>query len=177
MPDLPRSRSATPVISPAPPGPSAAALDRPGRDRLQPRQRRARGRRFARRASTSSGPRAAARLPAAREILDRLDRGGAAPAAGTGRGTAARPGFGATLTEASYEEIGLKGLAVGAVDASGAAARAGIQTGDLLLRADGRPLAKSQDLLDLVRSAKRGQVVAIDLLRAGRPLRVSVRLD
>ena len=71
----------------------------------------------------------------------------------------------------------LTGLAVGAVDASGAAARAGIQTGDLLLRADGRPLAKSQDLLDLVRSAKRGQVVAIDLLRAGRPLRVSVRLD
>lgn len=116
-------------------------------------------------------------FPAAREILDRLDRGGAAPAAGTGRGAAARPGFGATLTEASYEEIGLKGLAVGAVDASGAAARAGIQTGDLLLRADGRPLAKSQDLLDLVRSAKRGQVVAIDLLRAGRPLRVSVRLD
>ncbi|HNZ97841.1 MAG TPA: PDZ domain-containing protein, partial [Thermoanaerobaculia bacterium] len=116
-------------------------------------------------------------FPAAREILDRLDRGGTAPAAGTGRGTAARPGFGATLTEASYEEIGLKGLAVGAVDASGAAARAGIQTGDLLLRADGRPLAKSQDLLDLVRSAKRGQVVAIDLLRAGRPLRVSVRLD
>ncbi|HSM51886.1 MAG TPA: PDZ domain-containing protein, partial [Thermoanaerobaculia bacterium] len=116
---------------------------------------------------------------AAREILDRL-QSGQVPAAATAppatRG-APRGGLGAVLTEASYEEIGLRGLAVRSVEPGGAAARAGLQTGDLLLRADGRPLAKPQDLADLVRRAPRGQVVALDLLRGGRPLRISLRVD
>lgn len=116
---------------------------------------------------------------AAREILDRLESGQlpAAAAAPAGKGAAARGGLGATLAEASYQEIGLRGLAVRAVDPGGAAARAGLQVGDLLLRADGRALAKPQELVDLVRTAPRGQVVALDLLRAGRPLRVSLRIE
>jgi len=120
-------------------------------------------------------------FPAAREILERLESGQipAATAGPPGRGAAARArgGLGATLAEASYEEIGLRGLAVRAVEPEGAAARAGLAIGDLLLRADGRSLTKAPELTDLVRSAPRGQVIALDILRGGRPLRLSLRID
>ena len=59
------------------------------------------------------------------------------------------------------------GLRVAEVVAGGPAARAGLRTGDLLITADGRPVARAQDLQKLMFSDAIGRPLAITVLRNG----------
>lgn len=64
-----------------------------------------------------------------------------------------------------------QGLAVASVVPEGPAAKAGIQPHDVLLKADGKPLGKVQDLIDAVDAAKQ-ETMKIELLRRGEPATV-----
>jgi regulator of sigma E protease len=59
------------------------------------------------------------------------------------------------------------------VKLDGAAARAGLRKGDLLVAIDGRPLHDGVDLISTVSKAA-GRTLQFDLLRDGQPLRVDV---
>jgi len=65
---------------------------------------------------------------------------------------------------------------VGQVEPNGAAARAGIRSGDRLLRADGQALASWRAWVDHVRSHG-GRSVVVELERGGVPLSLEVRPD
>ena len=103
----------------------------------------------------------------------------AAPAPPATRAIAPRPrhDLGARLSEANYPELGMRGLRVDAVDRGGLGERAGLQAADLILRADARPLVRIQELTDYLAGRPARSTVLLDLLRAGRPLRVSLALD
>lgn len=117
-----------------------------------------------------------------RGVLDRLvaDREAAALAAQSSgrRGSPppkrARPDLGARLSAADYEPLGIRGLVVDEVVPGGAAERAGLAVGDLVLRIDGQP-AKSAETLR-AQAAGRAQGVVLDVLRAGKPVRIRLEL-
>lgn len=66
------------------------------------------------------------------------------------------------------------GLVVRQVSPGGAAQGAGVQVNDILLRAGGLALAASSDLIGRLRIAGDGTPVAIDLLRAGKAMKLNV---
>jgi regulator of sigma E protease len=59
------------------------------------------------------------------------------------------------------------------VKPDGAAARAGLRKGDLLVAIDGRPLVDGVDLIATV-SKSAGRTLQLDLLRDGQPMRVAI---
>jgi regulator of sigma E protease len=63
--------------------------------------------------------------------------------------------------------------AVEKVYPDGAAARAGLRQGDLLVAIDGKPIADGVDLIATVSKAP-GRTLQVDLLRGGEPLRLAV---
>jgi serine protease Do len=63
------------------------------------------------------------------------------------------------------------------LDARGAAARAGILQGDLLLGHAGRPFAPGTDLRTLLRDAGLGGSLRLDVGRGGRKVTCTVVLD
>ena len=67
-----------------------------------------------------------------------------------------------------------RALLVVAVNESGPAAAAGINIGDLLLDADGKPTATPDDLLDVLAGHSAGATVALNMLRGGTPRQTSV---
>lgn len=67
-----------------------------------------------------------------------------------------------------------RALLVVAVTESGPAAAAGINIGDLLLDADGKPTASPDDLLDVLSEHSAGATVTLNMLRGGIPRQVSV---
>jgi len=67
-----------------------------------------------------------------------------------------------------------RALLVVAVTESGPAAAAGINVGDLLLDADGKPTSSPDDLLDVLAGHSAGATVALNLLRGGTPRQTSV---
>ena len=64
---------------------------------------------------------------------------------------------------------------VGQILPGSAADAAGLEAGDLVQSLDGAPLGTFQDLVSAVQSHP-GQTVALELVRAGQPLRLDVRL-
>src|SRR5690606_36190130 len=63
---------------------------------------------------------------------------------------------------------------VGAVVAGSAAEAAGLRAGDTLVAADGRPIGRARDFIDVVK-ANADRPLAVELLRDGQPLRLVVR--
>jgi serine protease Do len=89
----------------------------------------------------------------------------------TGHATHAR--LGVTVQEVNQplaESFGLKkveGALVSSVQPDSAAARAGLQAGDVILKFNGRPIAASSDLPSLVSEAKPGESAKLEIWRKG----------
>jgi hypothetical protein len=67
-----------------------------------------------------------------------------------------------------------EGLVVGQVVADSPAAKAGLQQHDVVVRADGKPLRKLQDLMDAVDQAK-DKELKLDVIRGGKQKQVAVK--
>ncbi|TLY77452.1 MAG: serine protease [Gammaproteobacteria bacterium] len=65
---------------------------------------------------------------------------------------------------------------VGGVDAGSPAAQAQMELGDLLLGVDGRPLEGADSLAQRIADVRPGQVVALEVLRGGKPVVVNVEV-
>jgi len=104
----------------------------------------------------------------ARSALAQLEARAAAP-------PGSRHELGARLSLGDYPELGLRGLRVDAVAPGSAAARAGLRPGDLVLRADGQPVADVAALLR--RIGERRGATSLDVLREGRTVELKLKLD
>lgn len=69
------------------------------------------------------------------------------------------------------------GIVVKQIEASGPARRSDLRPGDLILRIDGKNMASTRDLKDLVRKRKVGEWVSLDIDRAGKPHRVRIQAE
>jgi serine protease Do len=79
-----------------------------------------------------------------------------------------------------FDEFGLKtrdGAVVSSVLPSGAAARAGIEAGDVLTMFGGKPVKRSDDLVQMVTSSKPGSTIATRLVRGGQERSVNLTID
>jgi C-terminal processing protease CtpA/Prc len=113
----------------------------------------------------------------AREVLAKIETQIAAqapPPTPDSRRAPARA-VGARLTAVDYKPLGIRGLLVEEVVAGGAAARAGLAVGDLVLRADGRPVENVESLERAVRDG--GRSVELAVLRQGKPLEIRLSFD
>jgi serine protease Do len=72
-------------------------------------------------------------------------------------------------------EAGTAGLVVAGVETGGAADRAGLLLGDVLLAIAGKPLGEPETLLDAVAHA--GDVVSLRVMRGGKIMVMEVRLE
>ncbi|MBZ5560243.1 MAG: trypsin-like peptidase domain-containing protein [Acidobacteriia bacterium] len=80
----------------------------------------------------------------------------------------------------ALEEFGLKerkGALVSTVPAGGAAAKAGIKAGDIIIEYNGRPVANSDALVKMVVSTKPGSTVPIKVLREKQEKTLNVTVD
>jgi serine protease Do len=68
------------------------------------------------------------------------------------------------------------GALVGSVAKDGPAAKAGLEPGDVILKLDGREIAKSSDLPPLIAQVKPGAKVTLDLWRNGKPQTVTATI-
>lgn len=69
-----------------------------------------------------------------------------------------------------------EGALISSVDASSPAEQAGLQSGDIILRADGKPIVASGDLPALIGAAKPGQKMTLDIWRQGEVLKRTATL-
>lgn len=77
------------------------------------------------------------------------------------------------------ESLGLgqaRGALVRVVEKDGAAAKAGIQVGDIITRFNGKPVEKANDLPRLVGDTKPGSTVPVQVLRMGKELTLQVKV-
>jgi serine protease Do len=72
-------------------------------------------------------------------------------------------------------EYGASGLVIAAVETGGAADRAGLIVGDVLLAVAGEPLEEAETLLEAV--ARAGEAVSLRLMRGGKIMVMEVRLE
>ncbi len=75
------------------------------------------------------------------------------------------------------EHFGAKqgtGLLVSSLTAGGPAEKAGLKVGDVIIRADGRPVATRNDLAEAVQAKKRGETVKLEILRDKKPMTVEI---
>jgi serine protease Do len=85
----------------------------------------------------------------------------------------------APVTKEVAESIGLgaaRGALVQSVESGGPADKAGVEAGDIIVRADGKPVEKSGDLPRIIGGTKPGAKVALQVFRRGatRDLNVTV---
>ena len=83
------------------------------------------------------------------------------------------------VTEDLAQSFGLKeakGILVSKVIDGSPAAKAGLQRGDVLLKADGRPVGKVNEFRNAIAMTTPGTVVHLDILRGGKPLQVKVTI-
>jgi S1-C subfamily serine protease len=83
------------------------------------------------------------------------------------------------LDEPARNQLGRSARAVpivGGIDPGSPAAEAHLELGDLLLRADGQPVESSNSLAQRIASVGLGQVIALEVLRGGKPLVVNVQV-
>ena len=79
-----------------------------------------------------------------------------------------------------FEDFGLKsrsGALVGRVVPGGAAARAGIEPGDVITEFNGRPVSNTSELVNMVTATKPGTSVPLKLVRDRRERTMSVTVD
>jgi len=72
-------------------------------------------------------------------------------------------------------EAGTAGLVIASVETGGAADRAGLLVGDILLAIAGKPLGEAEKLLDAVAHA--GDVLCLRVMRGGKIMVMEVRLE
>jgi S1-C subfamily serine protease len=63
------------------------------------------------------------------------------------------------------------------VEAGSPAAKAGLKGGDVLVSFGDKPIMNLYDFTDALRASKVGQTVEVTVMRDGRPLKVSVKLE
>lgn len=115
------------------------------------------------------GPKGGKNAPAP---LPELATGAAPPGAKTATPVATNPpSAGLRFSSIDYSSLGLSGVMVENVSPGSAAARAGIQANDLLLKVDGQSIANQEQFQALMRELQ-GKTVSIDLLRANRPIAI-----
>jgi putative serine protease PepD len=78
-------------------------------------------------------------------------------------GFATYPIIGASLDQA----FNGAGVRIRAVTAGGPAARAGLQAGDIVMKADGDPLTLPEELIVAIRTKQPGEVIRLDYVRGG----------
>ncbi len=66
------------------------------------------------------------------------------------------------------------GVKVNGVSPGGAAAEAGVKAEDVIVAIDAKPVATDRDLVTAMKDVEPGQKVALDLRRAGKPVKVTV---
>jgi Peptidase family M28/PDZ domain/PA domain len=91
---------------------------------------------------------------------------------GTGGGGGYGPWFG-SIPDFGESENGVR---FSDVQPSSPAAKAGLKAGDVLLDFAGKPIHNLYDFTDALRRSKVGDVVAVTVLRDGKPLKASVTL-
>ncbi len=77
---------------------------------------------------------------------------------------------------AAYKLEAKSGVLVASVEAGGAAAKAGIRAGDVLLEFDGHEIESGRDLRGAVADSEPGETVKVKLLRDSRPLELDVTM-
>jgi serine protease Do len=83
------------------------------------------------------------------------------------------------LNEDLAQSFGLKdtkGILVSKVIEDSPAAKAGLKQGDILLKADGRPVGKVNEFRNAIAMTAPGTVVHLDILRNGKPLEIKVTI-
>ena len=68
------------------------------------------------------------------------------------------------------------GLKIYRVLAGSPAAKAGLKVGDIILKADGKPIKTHKDLVDMLKKHKPGDVVEMEVLRGEKTEIVKVKL-
>jgi S1-C subfamily serine protease len=96
-------------------------------------------------------------------------RTGAAGAAGGGYGPyfGSIPDFGRTENGVRFSDI----------QPGSPAAKAGLKAGDVLVKFGGKSILNLYDFTDALRSSKVGDMVTVTVLRDGKPLEASVKLE
>ncbi len=83
------------------------------------------------------------------------------------------------VDQALAETFGLKGpqgALVGSVQKGGPAAKAGLKPGDVIVKFDGKPIARSSDLPSLVAAAKPGRQVTLEVWRDGKAQQITAEV-
>jgi membrane-associated protease RseP (regulator of RpoE activity) len=70
-----------------------------------------------------------------------------------------------------------RGVLVDSVRPDGVAAKAGVKVGDVILEVDAQPVRSAADVVDAMGDRKKGDAVAIDVVRAGARTRLTATLD
>ena len=84
-----------------------------------------------------------------------------------------------TVTGEIAKTLGLegrKGALVAGVSPDGPAAKAGIETGDLITGFDGKPVPEMRDLPRIVAETEIGKSVSVDIVRAGKPRKLTLKV-
>ncbi len=87
-----------------------------------------------------------------------------------------RPGLGLAPLKAE-ERARQAGLRLWGLQPGGAAARAGLEVGDLVTAIDGRPVRKVPEATSAIQLKRPGEAVAVTVLRDGEPLTLRLILD
>ena len=80
----------------------------------------------------------------------------------------------------ALDEFGLKsreGALVGAVSSGGAADKAGIEPGDVIVGFNGKPVKNSNELVSMVTATKPGSTVPLRVMRDGKEQTINVTVD
>ena len=83
------------------------------------------------------------------------------------------------LTEELLNYFGVKGesgLLVNRLTKDGPAEKAGLRVGDVIVRADGRPVETVGDLSELIQDKKKGEKVKLEIIRDKKPMAVEVEV-
>jgi hypothetical protein len=72
---------------------------------------------------------------------------------------------------------GVKGVRFADVRDGSPAAKAGFQSGDILIEFDGKPIGNLEDFTYVLRSKKPGDAVVVKVLRDGKPVQATVTLE
>ena len=99
----------------------------------------------------------------------------------TGKVTRGRIGVQiAPVPRDAFQDFGLKsrvGAVVSSVAPGGAADKAGIQPGDVIIEFNGRPVPNSNNLVNMVTATKPGTSVPVKVVREGRDRTLNVTVD